>query len=103
MSDDRPRPDTSEEMWDRFVDALDRAGRSGAAADVTIPTQLPSALAGKRFGDVTRLELQLLVRIAGQIGRRGDTIATLWEDMHRRANGRHKLQRKSVAPRARKT
>lgn len=103
MMDDNGRPERSEEMWDRFVDALDRAGQDGAAADVLIPTQLASALAGKRFGDVTRAELQILVRMASQMGRRGDTVATLWEDMHRRASGRHKLQRKPTAPRGRKS
>ena len=85
------RPD---EIWDRFVDALDQAGREGLAAAVTVPEQIQSAVAGKRFGDLTRLELRILARIGSDLGRRGETVVTLWEDMQRRAAGKHKLTRR---------
>ena len=40
------------------MDALDRAGQAGNAADVLTPTALhPDAPSGKRFGDLTRVEV----------------------------------------------
>ena len=91
---DGPRITRPDEIWDRFVDALDQAGREGLAADVTVPQQIQSAVAGKRFGDLTRLELRVLARIGSDLGRRGETVVMLWEDMQRRAAGRHKLTRR---------
>jgi len=93
--DGQQRPPRREEIWDHFVDALDRAGQAGTAGDVLVPDQIGSALSGKRFGDLTRLDLKVLVKIASEMARRGDTILTLWEDMHKRASGKHKLTRKS--------
>jgi len=91
---DAPRSNRPDEIWDRFVDALDQAGREGMAAAVTVPELVQSALAGKRFGDLTRVELRILARIGSDLGRRGETVVTLWEDMQRRAAGRHKLNRR---------
>ena len=40
MGEHPTRPAVREEIWDRFVDALDRAGQAGNAADVWTPTAL---------------------------------------------------------------
>ena len=62
-------------IWDRFVDALDRAGQTGNAADVLTPTALhPDAPGGKPFGDLTRVEVGNLATIAHIFGRRGDAV-----------------------------
>ena len=72
MSEPRTRPVLREEIWDRFVDALDRAGQAGHAADVLTPTALhPDTPSGKRFGDLTRVEVGNLASIAQSFGRRG--------------------------------
>jgi hypothetical protein len=69
-----------EQIWDRFVDALDRAGQSGSAADVLTPTTLhPDAPSGKRFADLTRVEVCNLATIAETIGRRGDVVKAIWK------------------------
>jgi|tagenome__1003787_1003787.scaffolds.fasta_scaffold13984026_1 hypothetical protein len=86
--------DRGGEAWDDFIDSLDRAGQAGAAGDITVPTQLPTGLAGKRFGDLTRADVRVLARTGSQFGRRGDTVEVLWEDMQRRASGRHRLTRR---------
>jgi hypothetical protein len=76
----RLRPQAREEIWDQFVDALDRSGQAGTAADVLTPTTLhPDAPSGKRFGDLTRVEIDNLAKIAGNLGRRGDVVKAMWE------------------------
>ena len=68
------------ETWDLFVDELDRSGQAGSAADVLTPSTLdPDAPSGKRFGDLSRIEIDTLAKIAGTLGRRGDIVKTLWE------------------------
>ena len=82
MSEEAPRlrPQAREEIWDQFVDALDRSGQAGTAADVLTPTTLhPDAPSGKRFGDLTRVEIDNLAKIAGNLGRRGDVVKAMWE------------------------
>jgi hypothetical protein len=61
MSEPPTRPGVREEIiWDRFLDALDRAGQAGNAADVLTPTALhPDAPSGKRFGDLTQVEVAI--------------------------------------------
>ena len=50
---DVPRPRSREELWDLFIDELDRSGQAGSAADVIIPATLhPEAPSGKRFGEL---------------------------------------------------
>jgi hypothetical protein len=96
MSDDSPRPrhvrrseqtrrPDREEIWDLFVDELDRCGQAGSAADVLTPTTLdPDAPSGKRFGDLTRVDIDSLAKIAGNLGRRGDVVKTMWEQTQQR-------------------
>jgi hypothetical protein len=80
MSEHPIRPLVREEIWDRFVDALDRAGQAGNAADVLTPTALhPDAPSGKRFGDLTRVEVDNLAKIAESFGRRGDAVKGMWQ------------------------
>ena len=77
------RPPDREEIWDRFIDELDRCGQAGSAADVLTPTTLdPDAPSGKRFGDLTRVDIDSLAKIASNLGRRGDVVKTMWEQTH---------------------
>jgi len=85
---------TRDELWDRFIDAIDQAGQAGVAADVLVPAEVDATLAGKRFGDLTPIDIEGLARLASQVGRREETIRTLYSDMRRRAKGAHKLQRR---------
>lgn len=74
-----------EELWDEFVDALDRGGQAGAVADVLTPTTLhPEAPSGKRFGDLTLVEIDNLAKIGGNLGRRGDVVKAMWKQMHQK-------------------
>ena len=85
---------TRDELWDRFIDAIDQAGQAGVAADVLVPAEVDATLAGKRFGDLTPIDIEGLARLASQVGRREETIRTLYSDMRRRAKGANKLQRR---------
>src|SRR6266581_2822027 len=71
-------------VWERFIDDLDRAGQAGSAADVEVPPLGPGQPSGKRFGDLTRLEIENLSRLANSLGRRADVITVMWQDMERR-------------------
>lgn len=86
-----PRPPQPHEVWDRFIDELDRQGQAGSAKDVIVPAIGLEAINGKRFGEITRVDVVNLSRIATSLGRRGETIKVLWEDMERK----HKAQRKA--------
>ena len=66
-----------EEIWDGFIDELDRQGQAGSAADVLTPSTLNSSR--KRFGDLSREDIDSLSKIASNIGRRGDIVKTIWE------------------------
>lgn len=83
---DPERPTRPEDLWDRFIDALDRAGqREGGAQGVAVPEGLAaSALAGRTFGELTRQDIEQLARVGSALGRRGDTLVVLWQDMQRR-------------------
>jgi hypothetical protein len=81
MDERLPRP---EEIWDRFIDALDRAGQAGSAAEVRVPMLATLALGGKAFGELSRDDVKQLSRVASTMGRRSDTILTMWDDMQRR-------------------
>jgi hypothetical protein len=95
MKDDRPQPthishskhtraQNPEEIWDRFIDELDRCGQAGSAADVLTPTTLhPDAPSGKRFGDLTRVDIDSIAKIGGNLGRRGDVVKMIWEQTQR--------------------
>ena len=78
-SKQRRSPDRVE-TWDLFVDELDRFGQAGSAANVLTPSTLhPDAPSGKRFGDLSRMEIDNLAKIGSALGRRGDIVKTLWE------------------------
>jgi hypothetical protein len=91
MSDDTSLPDRvnrpgraraldREEVWDLFIDELDRRGQAGSAADVLTPTTLdPTVPSGKRFGELTRGDIDNLAKTAANLGRRGDVVKTMWE------------------------
>ena len=58
---------TRDELWDRFIDAIDQAGQAGVAADVLVPAEVDATLAGKRFGDLTPIDIEGLARMASQV------------------------------------
>jgi hypothetical protein len=73
-----------EDIWDRFIDELDRSGQAGSAADVLTPSTLdPNAPSGKRFGDLSREDIDSLAKIGSNMGRRGDVVKTIWEQTQR--------------------
>lgn len=76
---DPPRRPTPEKIWDLFIDELDRQGQAGSAADVVIPPMDLDVPSGKRFGELTRVDVQNLSRIAESLGRRGDVVKGIWE------------------------
>jgi hypothetical protein len=77
---DGSRPRSREELWDQFVDELDRQGQAGSAADVIIPDTLhPEAPSGKPFGQLTRIDIGTLAEIGSRLGRRGDVIKDIWQ------------------------
>ena len=80
MPDDSPR----HAQWDDFIDALDLAGQAGRIADVELPQLSPEVPAGKRFGELTRGDIDTLSRHASKLGRRTDVITVLWQDMQRK-------------------
>ncbi len=106
MSDDsaRPRPGHTtpparEEVWDRFIDELDRTGQAGSAAEVLTPTTLhPEAPSGKRFADLTRDDILALSRIGGNLGRRGDVVKEIWEQTQRKLKEAAKAKAKRERP-----
>jgi hypothetical protein len=61
-------------QWDRFIDALDLAGQAGHIADVELPALAPDLPSGKRFGDLTRADIDTLSRLASKLGRRTDML-----------------------------
>ena len=66
-----------EEVWDAFIDELDRRGQAGSSADVLTPATLNSSR--KRFADLSRDDIDNLSKIASTMGRRGDVVKTMWE------------------------
>lgn len=91
MQDGEP---TRQAVWERFIDDLDRAGQAGSAANIEVPLLGAGLPGGKRFGDLTRSEVEDLSRFANSLGRRADVITVLWQDMERK--------RKAVAKAANK-
>ena len=74
------RPLHPEQIWDRFVDELDRCGQAGSAADVLTPTTLDrDALGETRFADLDRADIDNLAKFGSRIGRRGDIVKEIWE------------------------
>jgi hypothetical protein len=84
MMDPARRP-TPEEAWDHFIDELDRQGQAGSAAEVLVPMGLHSeAPSGRRFGDLTRVDIDTLAKIATSRGRRGDIVKDIWQQTQRK-------------------
>jgi hypothetical protein len=81
--------------WDRFIDALDLAGQAGSAAAVELPALAPDLPTGKRFDQLTRVDIQNLSRLATKLGRRSDVVTVLWQDMLRRQKPPRKKGSKS--------
>jgi hypothetical protein len=86
-------------QWDAFIDALDRAGQAGSAADVELPSLGIDVPAGKHFGELTRVDIETLSRLAGKLGRRSDVVTVLWKDMLRKQK---LLKQAAQAPRKRR-
>ena len=82
-----PNPTPLHAEWDSFIDALDRAGQGGSAEAIEIPPALAIAgiPAGTRFGELSSDQVNALVRLALELGRRGDIVRVLWRDMRDRA------------------
>jgi hypothetical protein len=89
INPDPSRPRSREEVWDRFIDELDRQGQAGSAADVMIPEALhPEAPSGKPFGQLTRIDIGTLAEIGSRLGRRGDVIKDIWERTQKKLKAR---------------
>jgi hypothetical protein len=73
-----------ERRGDRFIDELDRRGQAGTGADVIVPELAADLPSGLRFGDLKKADVENLSRYASSLGRRGETIRTLWADLHRK-------------------
>lgn len=87
-----------EQAWDLFIDELDRRGQAGSAADVVVPPLSVDVPSGKRFGELTRVDVQNLSRIASSLGRRGETVKVLWEDTQRNMKAAAKRLKASRGP-----
>ena len=70
-------------LWDKFIDNLDRAGEDGCIADVEVPALALDLSPGRRFRDLTRDDIESLSKQASKVGRRGDAITVMWQDMER--------------------
>jgi hypothetical protein len=57
-------PTRPEDVWDKFIDALDRAGQAGGAQGVCVPAVATGTLAGRAFGTLTRDDVRQLARVA---------------------------------------
>ena len=76
-----PHDSNATAAWDQFIDALDRAGQAGRVDDVEIPLLADVPAPGKRFGELTRAEVKQLARLGSSIGRRGDILEAMWQDL----------------------
>jgi hypothetical protein len=83
---DQTRSLHPEQVWDRFVDELDRCGQAGSAADVLTPTTLDRAAPrSTRFADLNRMDIDNLAKLGSRLGRRGDIVREIWaRTQHRR-------------------
>jgi hypothetical protein len=91
--------------WDRFIDALDRAGQIGSVENIEIPATLARAgvEAGTRFGELSTDQVSLLVRFALKLNRRGDVVQVLWRDMRDRARRKAREARRQAKTESTKT
>jgi hypothetical protein len=90
-------PQSALEVWDLFIDELDRSGQAGNAADVLVPSTLhPDAPSGRRFGQLTRVEIDTLAAIGGRLGRRGDIIKDIWTHTQQKIKAQARANRRAV-------
>jgi hypothetical protein len=89
-------PPSALEVWDLFIDELDRSGQAGSAADVLVPSLLADAPSGRRFGELTRIEIQALVALGGRLGRRGDIIKDIWTHTQQKIKAQARANRRPV-------
>ena len=93
---EKNRPLSPVEMWDLFVDELDQRGQAGAAADVVIPSTFqPAAPGGKRFAELTRVEIDALAQLGRRLGRRGDVVKDIWSHIQQTLKSRARAKLKS--------
>src|SRR4051812_12336965 len=89
------RPQSALEVWDLFIDELDRRGQAGNAADVLVPSTLhPDVPSGKRFGDLSRIEIGTLAVIGGRLGRRGDIVKDIWTHTQQKLKAQARANRR---------
>jgi hypothetical protein len=90
-------PQSHLELWDAFIDELDRQGQAGHAADVTIPRALhPEAPAGARFGELSTQDVNTLVLIGNRLGRRGDIVKDIWRGTQQQRKATARAQRRRL-------
>src|SRR4029077_10497889 len=72
------------EAWDRYIDDLDRAGQAGHMGTVPLPALRGDLPTGTLFSDLTRADVENLSRLASSLGRRGDVVRQMWDDLRKR-------------------
>src|SRR5947208_11033874 len=93
---DGKHPQSALEVWDLFIDELDRRGQGGSAADVLVPSMLhANAPSGRRFGQLTRVEIDTLATIGGRLGRRGDIVKDIWTHTQQRMKAQARANRRA--------
>jgi hypothetical protein len=93
---DAKQPQSALEVWDAFIDELDRRGQAGSAADVLVPSMLHAdAPSGRRFGQLTRVEIDTLASIGGRLGRRGDIIKDIWAHTQQKIKAQARANRRA--------
>jgi hypothetical protein len=78
-------PRIQQELLDRFIDALDYARQDERIAEVVVPQLAVDLAPGKRFGELSRSDVEQLAQQASKVGqRRADVIRGMWLDMQRK-------------------
>ena len=79
------RSTIQQELLDRFIDALDYARQDERVAEVVVPPLVVDLAPGKRFGELSRSDVEHLAQQASKVGqRRADVIRGMWQDMQRK-------------------
>jgi hypothetical protein len=76
-------------LWDRFLDALDlaRQDEDDRIEAVVVPPLTVGLAAGKSFGELTRGDVESLLRQASSVGqRRVAVVLATWQDLQRKKN-----------------
>jgi len=94
---DGKQPQSALEVWDAFIDELDRRGQAGSAADVFVPSMLhPDAPSGRRFSQLSRVEIDTLATIGARLGRRGDIIKDIWTHTQQKIKAQARANRRAA-------